>query len=85
MSIIKNDIERRDEIFHAAEYLAGILSYYAIVDNHYRERKAESDEGLEDALVEVYTAVLQYTVEVKKAENESKAGMWFRWWFSIWW
>ncbi|KAI3058977.1 hypothetical protein CBS147352_987 [Aspergillus niger] len=73
LSIIKNDIERRDEIFHAAEYLAGILSYYAIVDNHYRERKAESDEGLEDALVEVYTAVLQYTVEVKKAENESKA------------
>ncbi|OJI81520.1 hypothetical protein ASPTUDRAFT_58772 [Aspergillus tubingensis CBS 134.48] len=73
LSIIKNDIERRDEILHAAEYLAGILSYYAIVDNHYRERKVESDRELEDALVEVYIAVLQYAAEVKKAEQESNA------------
>ncbi|GLB11572.1 hypothetical protein AtubIFM57258_008442 [Aspergillus tubingensis] len=56
-----------------AEYLAGILSYYAIVDNHYRERKVESDRELEDALVEVYIAVLQYAAEVKKAEQESNA------------
>ena len=83
--MIKNDIERRDDIFHAAEYLAGILSYYAIIDNRYRERKVESDRGLEDALVEVYSAVLQYTAEVKKAENESKAGMWFTRRFFIWW
>ncbi|GLA95787.1 hypothetical protein AtubIFM61612_008635 [Aspergillus tubingensis] len=56
-----------------AEYLAGILSYYAIVDNHYRERKVESDRELEDALIEVYIAVLQYAAEVKKAEQESNA------------
>ncbi|OJZ87121.1 hypothetical protein ASPFODRAFT_44747 [Aspergillus luchuensis CBS 106.47] len=73
LTMIKNDIERRDDIFHAAEYLTGILSYYAILENHYRDRKVESDRGLEDALVEVYTAILQYTAEVKKAENESKA------------
>lgn len=82
--MIKNDIERRDDIFHAAEYLTGILSYYAILENHYRDRKVESDRGLEDALVEVYTAILQYTAEVKKAENESKAGMWSRWRFPMW-
>ncbi|PYH73951.1 uncharacterized protein BO88DRAFT_484802 [Aspergillus vadensis CBS 113365] len=73
LSIIKNDIERRDEILHAAEYLADLLSYYAIVDNHYRERKVESDRELEDALVEVYIAVLQYAAEVKKAEQERNA------------
>jgi len=35
----------------------------------------ESDKGLEDALVEVYTAILEYAGEVKKAIQESKAGM----------
>ncbi|KAH8430499.1 uncharacterized protein LDX57_008161 [Aspergillus melleus] len=73
LTLINNDIERRDDIFQAAEYLAGILSYYAIVDNHYRDRKVESDQGLEDALLEVYTAVLQYAAVVKKAEQESGA------------
>ncbi|GAT25506.1 hypothetical protein RIB2604_02000830 [Aspergillus luchuensis] len=65
LTMIKNDIERRDDIFHAAEYLTGILSYYAILENHYRDRKVESDRGLEDALVEVYTAILQYTAEME--------------------
>ncbi|KAL3260405.1 hypothetical protein ABHI18_004610 [Aspergillus niger] len=73
LSMIKNDIERRDDIFHAAEYLAGILSYYVIVDDQYRERKVESDRGLEDSLVGVYTAVLQYAAEVKRAEQQSEA------------
>ncbi|PWY91628.1 hypothetical protein BO94DRAFT_574028 [Aspergillus sclerotioniger CBS 115572] len=71
LTIIKNEIERRDDVFEAAEYLSRILSYYAIVDNHYRERKVASDRGLEDVLVEVYMAVLQYAAEVKKAQNES--------------
>ena len=73
--MIKNDIERRDDIFHAAGYLAGILSYYVIVDDQYRERKVESDRGLEDSLVGVYTAVLQYAAEVKRAEQQIEAGM----------
>ena len=75
LTMIKNDIERRDDIFEAAEYLARILSYYAIVDKHYRERKVASNRGLENALVEVYMAVLQYAAEVKKAGQENEAGM----------
>ncbi|XHG01776.1 hypothetical protein AWENTII_005149 [Aspergillus wentii] len=73
LTMINNAIERRDDIFEASEYLASTLFYYAIVDSHYLDRKVESDQGLEDSLVEVYTAVLQYTAEVKKAEKESAA------------
>ncbi|KAJ5726568.1 uncharacterized protein N7483_007925 [Penicillium malachiteum] len=73
ITLIKNDIKRRDNIFEASEYLARILSYYAIIDNKYRERGVESDQGLDDALLEVYAAVLEYTAEVKKAVDESDA------------
>ncbi|RAH48293.1 uncharacterized protein BO95DRAFT_480367 [Aspergillus brunneoviolaceus CBS 621.78] len=72
LTFIQNGIQRRDDIFEAAEYLARNLSYYAIVDRHYRESQVESNRGLEDALVEVYIAVLRYTAEVKEAEKESK-------------
>ncbi|PYI34344.1 hypothetical protein BP00DRAFT_390371 [Aspergillus indologenus CBS 114.80] len=73
LTLLQNDLQRRDDIFEAAEYLARNLAYYAIVDSHYRERQVGSDRGLEDALVEVYTAILQYAAEVKEAEKESKA------------
>lgn len=73
--MIQNDIERRDDIFEASEYLAGRLSYYTIFESTYRSKEVESDKGLEGALVEVYTAILEYTAEVKKAIQECKAGM----------
>ncbi|RAK79543.1 uncharacterized protein BO72DRAFT_425227 [Aspergillus fijiensis CBS 313.89] len=73
LTLIQNNFQRRDDIFEAAEYLARNLSYYAIIDRHYRESRVESNRGLEDALVEVYIAILQYTAEVKEAEKESKA------------
>ncbi|PYI24076.1 hypothetical protein BO99DRAFT_478635 [Aspergillus violaceofuscus CBS 115571] len=73
LTLLQNDLQRRDDIFEAAEYLARNLAYYAIVDSQYRERPVGTDRGLEDALVEVYTAILQYAAEVKEAEQESKA------------
>ncbi|OQE19034.1 hypothetical protein PENSTE_c016G01255 [Penicillium steckii] len=73
LTLIQNDIERRDDIFEASEYLADRLAYYAIFENTYRKKEVESDQGLEDALVELYIAVLEYAAEVKKAVQESAA------------
>ncbi|RAH85853.1 hypothetical protein BO86DRAFT_354734 [Aspergillus japonicus CBS 114.51] len=78
LTLLQNNFQRRDDIFEAAEYLARNLAYYAIVDSHYRERQVGSDRGLEDALVEVYMAILQYAAEVKEAEKESKATRFMR-------
>ncbi|KAJ5589982.1 protein kinase domain family protein [Penicillium hetheringtonii] len=75
LTLIQNDIERRDDIFEASEYLAGRLSYYTIFESTYRSKEVESDKGLEGALVEVYTAILEYTAEVKKAIQECKADL----------
>ncbi|KAJ5728934.1 uncharacterized protein N7483_003442 [Penicillium malachiteum] len=71
LTLLPKDIERHDLVVNASEYLAGVLSYHAIIDNNYRFEYSQANEGLEDALVEVYTATLKYAAEVEKAKRES--------------
>lgn len=59
----------------ASGFLANNLSYYAVIDKTYRNRQVESDEHLEEALVKVYMAILEYTAEVYRASGEKGAGM----------
>ncbi|KAJ5633790.1 hypothetical protein N7528_001632 [Penicillium herquei] len=65
------DIERHELVMSASEYLAGVLSYYTIIDGSYRLQYTQANERLEDALVEVYVAILKYAAEVEKAKEES--------------
>ncbi|KAJ5618698.1 hypothetical protein N7528_006809 [Penicillium herquei] len=69
--LIKNDIERRDSLMEACEFLAGVLTYHAIIEHNYLSIYATGKQGLEDALVDVYVAILQYTAEIQKASNEN--------------
>ncbi|KAE8143191.1 hypothetical protein BDV38DRAFT_291944 [Aspergillus pseudotamarii] len=59
-----------DPTGHASGFLANNLSYYAIIDRNDRNRQVESDEHLEEALVKVYAAILEYTAEVYRASRE---------------
>lgn len=61
----------------ASEYLAGVISYYTIIDTRYRLEDTEAQEGLEDALVEAYAAILKYVAEVEKTKKESLGGVSF--------
>ncbi|KAE8328222.1 hypothetical protein BDV39DRAFT_204335 [Aspergillus sergii] len=73
LTLIKNDIERRDDVIEASGFLANTLSYYAIIDKNDRNRQVDSDEHIEEALVKVYTAILEYTAEVYRASRENRA------------
>ncbi|PYI11903.1 hypothetical protein BO78DRAFT_413007 [Aspergillus sclerotiicarbonarius CBS 121057] len=73
LTMISNDIERRDAIFEASEYLAGKLAYFSIIDSEYRYQGTKGSQGLEEALVDVYTAILKYSAEVKRKYHESTA------------
>jgi hypothetical protein len=75
--MVHNDIERRDAVFAASEYLAENLAYYSLVDAHYRDQKVEGGQNFDRALVRVYTAILDYTAEVKKVQKENRAGILF--------
>lgn len=75
LQLIKNDIDRRDAVMESSEFLAWALSYHAIIDSNYRSQNGKSNQGLENALVDVYVAILQYTAEVEKARKENVRGM----------
>lgn len=71
---VQNRLDRRDAIFSAAEYLAETLAYYALVDEKYRNQDVGSDANLDQALLGVYSAILEYTAQVKKDQQENAAG-----------
>ncbi|PYH69937.1 uncharacterized protein BO88DRAFT_481361 [Aspergillus vadensis CBS 113365] len=69
--MVQRDIARRDVLIEASEYLAEQLAYFTVIDSDRRYTKASVDKQLDGALVGVYTAILEYTAEVKKAYYES--------------
>ncbi|KAJ5726656.1 uncharacterized protein N7483_008013 [Penicillium malachiteum] len=70
MNVVQNNLDRRDAIFASSEYLAENLAYYAVVDTNYRNKGVASDHYLDEALLKIYSAILAFTVEVKKAGDE---------------
>ncbi|KAL4757474.1 uncharacterized protein BDW70DRAFT_171367 [Aspergillus foveolatus] len=80
MSVIQNRLDRRDAIFDSSAYLAETLSYYALVDTKYRDQGIGTDKHLDHALLRVYSAILEFTAEVKKGQDENEAA---RTWHSI--
>jgi hypothetical protein len=62
-----------ENTFEATSYLTETLARYTKIQQFCREVDAITDiEGLENSIVEVYVAVLQYSAEVKKADQGSK-------------
>ncbi|KAJ5626486.1 hypothetical protein N7528_003913 [Penicillium herquei] len=72
MSIIQNNLDRRDAIFDSSEYLSNTLAYHTLIDVNYRKQGVPSDRHLDQALLQVYSAILEFTAEVNKAKDESK-------------
>ncbi|KAL4927989.1 uncharacterized protein BDV17DRAFT_292009 [Aspergillus undulatus] len=75
MTMVRSNIERKDAIFEASEYLADMLAYFTIIGNECQHKDSASDEQLEVALIGVYTAILDYAAEVRKTHEESLAGV----------
>ncbi|GKZ34987.1 hypothetical protein AbraIFM66950_005426 [Aspergillus brasiliensis] len=71
LTMVQRHIARRDAILEASEYLAKQLAYVACLDTHCRYTNAAEDKQLDNALVEVYTTILEYTAEVRKTHRES--------------
>ncbi|KAF9892568.1 hypothetical protein FE257_000970 [Aspergillus nanangensis] len=72
-TIVQNTLDRRDAIFTASGYLAETLAYYALIDANYRNQGVGSDHNLDQALLQVYSAILLFSAEVKKAQDENAA------------
>lgn len=44
-----------------------------LIDINYRNQNVGSDDNLDEALLRVYTAILEFTVEVEKGRDENEA------------
>ncbi|KAJ5704087.1 hypothetical protein N7493_011225 [Penicillium malachiteum] len=74
LTMIKTNIERRDSILEASEYLADKLAYFTVIDSDRRHTKGAGNKQLEKALVKIYGAILEYAAEVRKTHSESLTG-----------
>ncbi|KAE8359699.1 hypothetical protein BDV27DRAFT_162381 [Aspergillus caelatus] len=71
LTMAKNFMDQREAAFKSSEFLADILARYVILDGYCRTKKLPSSVGLDDAIVKVYKAILEYTAEVKKRQSAS--------------
>jgi hypothetical protein len=74
LRLLQNNMDRVDAIFDSAAEMAKILPKYAIVEAQYRDRPLQEQGALEERIVNVYSALLQYTAEAQKGLNQSIAG-----------
>ncbi|PIG89317.1 hypothetical protein AARAC_011037 [Aspergillus arachidicola] len=71
LTMAKNFADQKEAAFESSEFLADILARYVILDSYCREKKLPSSDGLDNAIVQVYKSILEYTAEVKKRLNAS--------------
>ncbi|QMW44579.1 hypothetical protein G4B11_007999 [Aspergillus flavus] len=71
LTMAKNSVDQKETAFKSSEFLSDILARYVILDDHCRKKKLPSSDGLDDAIVQVYKAIFEYTAEVKKRLNAS--------------
>ncbi|KAI9833766.1 MAG: hypothetical protein M1819_003499 [Sarea resinae] len=69
LAMVKNDNDRLDATFEASEFLAQTLVFYARVEIEYRDSKLKDMAQLEDVIIDVYEAILDYTATVLEESN----------------
>ena len=72
LKLAQNDMDRFNDIMESSAFLANILARYKSVETNYLTRSFEESDQLKAAIVEAYTAILEYTAAVKKASEEDK-------------
>ncbi|KAI9041634.1 phosphoglycerate mutase family protein [Aspergillus affinis] len=66
--------DQKEAFFESSEFLAETLARYTILDRHCRTEKLPSSDGFDNAIVQVYKAVLEFTAEVEKQRSTGKLG-----------
>ncbi|KAJ4411330.1 hypothetical protein N0V82_009019 [Gnomoniopsis sp. IMI 355080] len=73
LTLVANTQHRMEEAYKAIGYLAELLNRYQKTETYYRLKIISESQRkpLEDAMVEFYTAILKYSVAVKKVVDGS--------------
>jgi hypothetical protein len=65
----QNRLDLRDALFESSEFLAGVLSGCAYIENKFYRDNATAKSEIERATVEIYKAILRYAAEVLAVQN----------------
>ncbi len=69
--MIKNNNDISSAVFAASEFLADVLARYSIVEAHYLDMPFNDSRRLEEVVIQVYSAVLNYTAAVTEEKRAS--------------
>ena len=70
LTLAANDQDRIDDIMESSAFLATMLSRYKSIETSYFSRSFEKSDQLKAAIIDVYTAILEYSAAVKRANQE---------------
>ncbi|KAK7701472.1 hypothetical protein SLS64_010216 [Diaporthe eres] len=73
-SIVKAGLMFDPSVFDSVEVLARFLPKYAIIEDHYLDRKTQQRNRFEDQIKNVYISILKYAACVQRELNRSLPG-----------
>ncbi|KAL3451721.1 hypothetical protein BJX65DRAFT_223861 [Aspergillus insuetus] len=71
LQLVQNDVDRIDAVFSASALLTDTLSRYANIEANYRDPTFEATRDMEDKIVLVYKAILEFSAEVRQQHSAS--------------
>lgn len=64
LQMAQNEVDRRHNVLKTCGLLAGALKLTAAFEDSYRVRRVQHSDSLEDNIVKVYAAILEFSAEV---------------------
>ncbi|KAL4912441.1 hypothetical protein BDW62DRAFT_206493 [Aspergillus aurantiobrunneus] len=71
LSMTQNRLDLRDALFESSEFLAGVLSRCAYIENNFYQNNTAGKSEIERAIIEIYKAILRYAAELLAVQNAS--------------
>ena len=70
LQLVQNDQDRIETLFKSSAFLANLLARYANIETHYLDQSIKDVDRLEMAIIDVYVAILEYSVAVKTSSDQ---------------
>lgn len=67
----QNDQDNLDRLFKSSAFLADLLARYANIEAHYLNQDIKDVDRLENAIIDVYVAILDYATKVRSTREQN--------------
>lgn len=71
LQLAQNEQDRLDKLFESSAFLANLLARYATIEAHYLDQDIKTRDRLENAIIDVYVAILEYAGAVRSTREQN--------------